>query len=252
MKPIFDAHNHFFNSRDINKDLQSCYNAGVDLLAVNSITEKNWANISLLSEQHVNIIPQFGIHPWFADSAVNGWEERLKLVLGRFPYAGVGECGLDKGDKHKESLNKQINIFRKQLEIAVSLNRPVSIHCVHAWLELFDILGSFKGMLHGVIHSFNGSAETMEQLVNAGFYISFSPFILKNPSKKTLESIEKIPIDNLLIETDSPDTRIINKEFSTPVGLHLVLERVAEIRNEGVDVIAASTFGNGKRLFRIT
>lgn len=220
-------------------------------MAVCSVTEKDWPNVSLLAEKWPSlVIPQFGIHPWFVDNVIGGWEERLLQYLIRFPYAGVGECGLDKCDKHKGDIDKQINVFKKQLQIAERLNRPVSIHCVRSWMELFESLGNFNGKIKGVIHSFSGSAESMELLVKAGLYISYSPFILKNPSRKTIEAIKRTPIDNLLIETDSPDTRIINKQFSTPVGLSLVLEKVAEIRSEDIDVIAASTYGNAKRLFR--
>lgn len=251
MNKLFDAHNHFLNSADIAKKLSECHQKGVELLTVNSITENDWINVSLLSEQYSSVVPQFGIHPWFVYLAISGWEERLEQFLLRFPSAGVGECGLDKSDKHKKNIDTQIVIFKKHLQIAEKLNRPVSIHCVKAWMELFEALGNYKGKIKGVIHSFSGSVEIMEQLVNAGFYISFSPFILKNCSKKTLEAIKKTPIDNILIETDSPDTRIINKAFSTPAGLPLVLQKVAEIRNEDIDVIAASTYGNTKRLFGI-
>lgn len=251
MSSLFDSHNHFFNSPGMSDDINACVLKNVELMSVCSINENDWPTISLLSEQYLNIKPQFGIHPWFALNVIDGWSERLELQLRRFTNAGVGECGLDKSDKYKDSIDEQMSVFRKQIGLASKLKRPLSIHCVKAWLELFDVLGEFRGKISGVIHSFSGSSEMMLQLVKAGFYISYSPFILKNLSKKTIKAIVDTPIDRLLIETDSPDTRVIDKSFSNPAGLTLVLEKVSEIRNESISVIAASTYGNAMRLFDV-
>lgn len=251
MTSLFDSHNHFFNSPDMGQSLSVCKSSGLEFMSICSIEEKDWSTVSLLAEQYHNIFPQFGLHPWFVENTMEGWEERLTQFLYRFPNAGVGECGLDKSDRRKGTIDKQMVIFRSHLNIAKKFNRPLSIHCVKAWLELFDVLGNYKNRVTGLIHSFSGSPETAEQLVKAGFYISFSPFILKNCSHKTKEAIRTVPLDRLLIETDSPDTRVINNEFSTPAGLKLVLEFVTDIRDESLEIIAASTCGNAKRIFAL-
>ncbi|MDD3815537.1 MAG: TatD family hydrolase [Desulfocapsaceae bacterium] len=173
-------------------------NAGVSRMLCNATCEGDWQAVVDLAASSQEIIPFLGIHPWFAEHAERGWEERLRGMLKKIP-AGIGETGLDKCCRTDFSAQQQI--FTTQLQIASELKRPLVIHCVKAWGKLLEILEAYIYQLPPMmIHSFSGSREILQRLIRLGCFISFSGRLIAD--SKLHPCFLATPLANLLLETD--------------------------------------------------
>jgi TatD DNase family protein len=178
--------------------MERARNAGVARMLCNATREKDWQAVVDLAAEAPEIIPFLGIHPWFAETAVTGWEERLLSLLQQVP-AGIGETGLDKCCR--ADFGRQQQIFLTQLKMASELKRPLVIHCVKAWGRLLEMLEQFAGPLPPImIHSFAGSRETLQRLLRLGCFISFSGRLVTD--SKVHPCFLATPLANLLLETD--------------------------------------------------
>ena len=166
----------------------------------NATREGDWQPVIELAAGEKRVIPFLGIHPWFADSAAAGWEERLMALLERIP-AGIGETGLDKCCR--ADFGGQQRIFQTQLRMAAELRRPLVIHCVKAWGRLLEMLEQSAAPLPPVlIHSFGGAAETLQRLLRLGCFISFSERVITD--SRLHPCLLQTPLARLLLETDAP------------------------------------------------
>ncbi len=164
-----------------------------------------------VQDPEMRVFPFLGIHPWAVLSAEAGWEERLEALLRRMPISGVGEIGLDAWKpelQSKTAVCRQKMFFQRQLALAVELNRPVSIHCVRAWDQLWELA---RPILAGkpvpvLFHAFSGSSQIVMQILqkekwNAFFSIASFRFHPDRP--KSRELLHAIPRECLLLETDA-------------------------------------------------
>jgi TatD DNase family protein len=166
----------------------------------------NQSNVLELVNQYPNefdaTIPFYsiGIHPWYIvadriDADLKIIEEKLQTEN----CLALGECGLDK--RIEIPLEKQIIVFEKQLALAERYNKPVVIHCVAAFQEVIEIKKKLKISVPMIIHGFSKNSQLAEQLIAAGFYISFGKYLLRNPELKIV--FQKVPNDKFLLETDT-------------------------------------------------
>lgn len=141
-----------------------------------------------------------GIHPWhISEERV---ESDLKIIEEKLQTRNclaVGECGLDK--RIEQPLEIQISVFEKQLALADKYKKPVVIHCVAAFQEVIEIKKKLKISVPMIIHGFSKNSQLANQLIAAGFYISFGKYLLRNPELKTV--FQNIPNDKFLLETDT-------------------------------------------------
>ena len=213
--------------------------SGIVLCGVSPYYDWNYLSTIISSssfEQNYSqfLRPQFGLHPWWINSIINqtnekeegkgeekeegkkeclSWEDCLKDLLIRFPFAGVGECGIDKTIKKKVSLEKQKEIVRKHIEIAKFYNRPVTLHCVQSWGTLLSLLQEqiidqeLGNNVQFILHSCNSlSSELVTQYLQYPMiYFSFNGSKVFN--NEQIQLARKIPHNRLLIESDSPDQR---------------------------------------------
>ncbi len=209
MNPSFvDSHLHLQDDRfGMNAAciIETAAKAGVAMLLCNAAQESDWEAILNLHRPHDAVIPFFGVHPWYIDKAADGWDTRLKKQLESCNGSGVGESGLDK--TCASDFSRQINAFEKHLEIALHLVRPIAVHCVRSWGTLIEILetrAKHTQLPATMIHSFNGSEETMKRLTRIGCFLSFSLQVTSSHNKKLLQTMNRTPLDRLLLETDAP------------------------------------------------
>lgn len=147
-----------------------------------------------------------GIHPWYTDSVdINSQLSDLEGVLKKLNVIALGEVGLDK--TRGAAIDKQIEIFEKQVHFAEKLQKPVVIHCVRAWAELLESRKRLKPTTPWAIHGFRGQSELAKQLLDQGMYISFGPGIL-NASEILHETIRTVPLNRLFVETDELDVSL--------------------------------------------
>jgi TatD DNase family protein len=139
-----------------------------------------------------------GVHPWDAHSPVSISE--LEKVIQHQNCLAIGECGLDKLIETDMELQSQI--FTKQLDLAVKFKKPVIIHCVKAFDEVIKLCKPYQKKVSLIIHGFNKSYQLAEQLIDEGFYLSFSPSVFK----KEDFDFTGIPLEQLFLETDDRES----------------------------------------------
>jgi TatD DNase family protein len=148
------------------------------------------------SKQYYSI----GLHPWHVNaSSLDEDIRRVKEVAKNKQVIAIGETGLDKSIKVPYDI--QVKAFSAQIEIAAEFNKPVIIHCVKAYNEIFSLRISSKIMAPWIIHWFNASREMGEQLISKNFYLSFG-HMLFNKKSKAYNAFTKLPEDRIFFETD--------------------------------------------------
>lgn len=220
-----DAHLHLQDSRfqDVESIISEMRSAGVERCVVNGTCPDDWKRVQILAMEHPDlIIPSYGLHPWKTPCDQN-WKPLLREYLSKSPIPCIGECGLDRWIKDF-NIEPQQDAFLHQLDLACDLNAPLSIHILKAWGWFMEILMARNNALPErgfLLHSYNGSAELIPELVAAGAYFSFSGYFLKERKQNQLHTFSSIPIERLLIETDAPDmlppSEIITHPLSTNV-----------------------------------
>lgn len=195
MAGLFDAHNHFQEFPD-----PAAAAAGLRPAVCCSTGPADWEAVRELSAAVPGLVPFFGLHPWLIPEAGGDWLAPLGRLL-RDTRSGVGECGLDalKGPPPAE----QSEAFKRQLELAVLLDRPVSIHCVRAWGPLLEILRGSRPVRF-LVHSYSGSADVTGELASLGGYFSFGPGIADEKRVKARAALAEVPRDRLLFESEAP------------------------------------------------
>lgn len=146
-----------------------------------------------------------GIHPWYIDES--RLDEDLKIIEEKLQTQNclaIGECGLDK--RIAVQFDLQVSVFEKQLELAQKFKKPVVIHCVAAFQEVMAIKKKMKINVPMIIHGFSKNNQLAEQLIGAGFYLSFGKYLLKNPDLKSV--FQNVPNDRFFLETDTIEESI--------------------------------------------
>ncbi len=202
-----DAHIHIQDAGpEGEKILRGAARNGVGRFFCNGATPSDWEAVKSLSRSCDGVVPFFGVHPWYIDEAVPDWEKTLAGYLSD-TAARIGEIGLDRA-KRGISFERQLEVFRTQLDIASEMQRPFTVHCVQAWdallQELHRRVPRAGHKTPFIIHWFSGSPEVAGDLVKLGAYISFSPRLIDAVGGKQEESFRQVPADRILLETDYP------------------------------------------------
>lgn len=246
MRPV-DAHCHIdFDQYEDNREeviersqgkLEFIVNAG-------SCIENNKEGLKLQSKYPDFIIANLGLHPTYTDK-FDQLDEIKEQIRDNNP-AAVGEIGLDHHHVSDESVrDRQKEVFREMLALAEDLERPVVIHSREAEREAVDIISEYD--LPGVmLHCFNGSPELAEKAVEKGFLIGVTTQVLY--SNRVQEIVDKIDIENLLLETDSPF--LYRGERNEPLNVIESSQKIAEIKNMESEEVSKITTGNAVDLFQ--
>lgn len=207
---LFDSHNHLHSGKfkvGARRLVAEMKAAGICGCAVNATMEDDWDAVRKLAEEFPDFVrPAYGIHPWYADAAKKGWEDRLLKILAEDPRATVGEVGVD-GWVDSPAMEVQKNVFAAQVGIAADLERVMTVHCLKAWEELFETMDQAeKWPEKFLMHSFGGSIEIADRLMKRdGVMFSFSGYFLQERKRKVLEVFKQLPKDRILLETDAPE-----------------------------------------------
>ena len=183
----------------------------------------------------------------------------LKVYLENFvvnnrPFVvGIGECGIDISNREGgRSLEDQIPLFEMQAELAKKLDLPLIVHNRNGDARVLDILCGV-GSNKGVIHCFSSSWEFAKSALDLGFYISFSGFITYESRNALLETVRKVPVDRVLIETDSPYISPAGHrdEKNAPKYVKLTAQKIADVKGIPLGEVADFSTNNARRLFNI-
>ena len=250
---IVDTHCHLY-FEELNKDIDGVLSRANDL-GVNTFicvgTNLNDSYESLtLAQKYKSIYATAGIHPHDSKDAGGDYLQKLRKLLDNERIVAVGEMGLDYFRNFSNS-DTQKTVFKDQLKLANETNKPIVFHNREADEDIIKILSDFPNVV-GVAHCFSSSYETAIKLIEMGFYISFSGNLTFKNSHLP-EVAKKLPLDRLLVETDSPFLSPVPFRGKTnePGRARYVAEKLAEIFASNIDQIASITTANAKSLFNL-
>jgi TatD DNase family protein len=228
--------------------------AGVDrILAIGSGTGPGSLDCAVvLAKQYDNIDASIGIHPHEAKLATKVDFEFLKSLASHPKVVAWGEIGLDFYYGHS-AREIQLDVFVQQLELAGEAALPVIIHSRDAEIETLEALRrqSDKKVLNGVMHCYSGSLEMARKCLGLGFLISFSGMITFPKAQNIRDIAQQMPLDRLLIETDSPYLAPVphRGKRNEPSFLVETAEVLARLKRISIEELARHTVENYYRLF---
>ena len=251
---FFDTHAHYDSSKfDSDRDavLASLPENGVSLVVDPGDNTERSRRAVALAHQYPFLYAAVGWHPeeaegWTADSL-----NEIRALASDPRVVAIGEIGLDYyWDKTYTDLQKAM--FRAQIELALELDLPVIVHDREAHGDCMEIVRDYPS-LRGVFHCFSGSAEMAKELIKRGWYLGIDGPITYKNAVKALEVIRSVPMDRILLETDSPYLAPVPNrgKRNDSTNLQFIAEVVAREKGLDVETVAAQTMANGKRLFRI-
>jgi TatD DNase family protein len=251
---LIDAHSHFDDvsfDPDREQALQRAHGAGVFEQIIPAIKMSWWPRIKQLCQQTSGLYPSYGLHPMYIADHREEHLLTLREWIQKEQPIGIGECGLDFyiDDPHAQ---EQRYYFEQQLQIARELELPVIIHARRSVEEVINTLRRYPGLC-GMLHSFSGSEEQAKRLIEMGFYLSFGGPITYHRAKRLHRLIQSLPLDAILLETDSPDQPASQHrgQRNEPAYLPEILQTVARLRQQSAELIAEQTSANTRRLFKI-
>ena len=198
-----------------------------------------------IAKTHDNIFLTTGIHPDYIDT--NPEEYLTDDILNNQIVVGVGEIGLDY-HYNPQTRNQQIELFEKQLDIAFKHNLPVAIHTREAEEDTAAIL---TDKYHGVMHCFTSSWDLAKVMLDRGFYFSASGILTFKNSESIRETFAKIPVDRIVIETDSPYCAPVPYRGKTcePSMVIETAKVLAQIKKLQIEDLETILFENTQRLY---
>ena len=193
-----------------------------------------------------------GVHPEDCGDWEDGHIDRLRALAAQPKVVAVGEIGLDYYWPENPPKELQKRVFRAQLALAGELDLPAIVHDREAHGDCLDIVREFP-RTRGVFHCFSGSAEMAMELVKLGWMISFTGVLTYKNARKAVEAAQAVPLDRIMIETDSPYMAPVphrgKRNHSGYVGL--ICQRLAELKGITPDECSRITLENGRRFFQI-
>ncbi len=232
----------------IGKIMERAAAAGVGKMVCCGTSPSDWLAVSQLAEQFPQVIPMIGTHPWFVSK---DWQKNfraLEKLLRENSHAGIGETGLDFQERFTNRAEQEAS-FAAHLDLARELNRPVAVHCVHAWGRLIEILRGHPAP-RVLLHAFGGSAELIPELSELNCWFSFCGSVANLKARRIRMSAAAVPDDRLLIETDSPDFPPPGCQSpNEPANLVYVARAVADLRSVSSESLTALTFSNAEQFF---
>jgi TatD DNase family protein len=238
---VFDVLSHLYQSTAPCAALEAGRAAGVHDVLLAGEDETGWRAQSALARPGVHLA--YGCHPWRAAGASDA-ESLAAALEGLAAPVAIGEIGLDASGRHREQMDTQQDAFLAQLDLARQLDLPVVLHVVRAHgaaLACFDRCPAPSGIVHG----FSGSTEVAGEWIRRGFLLSFGHLVCDKRSKRARIAASQVPLDRLLVESDSPSG------FESPAGINQVLASLASLRSEPAAVLMQATAANARRLLRL-
>lgn len=255
---IVDSHCHLdmlTEHDDIANIIARAEEVGVSYLQTICTKMSNFASILSIAKQHPNVFASVGVHPSEVSAAdpVVSAEELIKLSDDP-KVIGLGETGLDYFyNKEKEQLEKQRTSFEQHIIASQANKLPVIIHTRDAEDDTIDIISSLKKQVDfpALIHCFTSNKDFASKMLDMGLYISISGIVTFKNATDLQEAVKFIPLDRMLVETDSPYLAPVPKRGKTnePSYTKYVVDFIAELKGIDAAKVAKQTTDNFFNLF---
>jgi TatD DNase family protein len=251
---LIDSHAHLdmeqFDS-DRDEVIQRALSADVGQVVTVGIDVSSSLKAISMADSYPAVFAAVGIHPHNADVVDRQDLKRIESISAERKVVAIGEIGLD-FYRNISSRNNQRKRFKQQLDIAMRCNLPVVVHAREAHLEVLEILSSFdKEGSRGVIHCFSGDIDLAEAFIEMGYFISIPGTVTFTNASIMHEVVAGIPLETMLLETDSPFLSPIpyRGRRNEPSRVVHTAQKVADIRGITLEEVATRTSENSRQLF---
>lgn len=251
---LIDSHCHL-DDRSFDQDRteawQRAQEVGVKAQIIPAVTAADWPRVKETCASHPGLYPAYGLHPMFCHEHKDSDLQALRGWIAQEQPVAVGECGLDfyLPDPDKQ---RQLELFEAQLEIALEFNLPVIIHARRAVEDVINCLHEFPG-LRGVLHSYSGSLQQAQRLIQMGLLMSFGGPVTYPNANRLHRLVAELPLESIMLESDAPDQPDSQHrgQRNEPAYLPLILQQISALRDQSAEVISAQTSANAMQLFGI-
>ena len=251
---MIDSHCHLDHEPLIDnlKDIvERSKEVGLEKLLTISTTLDSFETILKIIDQDPIIYGTFGIHPHEADKEKVLKNDIVNKIKLNKKIIGVGESGLDFFYNHSNKKN-QIESFKDHIEASIELKVPIIVHSRNAEIDTFEILNSYKSQNPKILmHCFTGSYDLFKKLMDLNAFFSASGIITFKNSIDLQKTFSSIPIENLLVETDSPYLAPVpmRGKKNEPSFVKYTLQKLAELKKVDRSKMETETTKNFNRLF---
>lgn len=252
---LFDSHAHYNDEKfaeDREELLKEIYNSGVTKLVNAGYSLESSKSAIEIAKTHNFIYSTVGISPNDIDDYKKEYLEEIKKLAKNEKVVAIGEIGLDYY-WNKENKDLQKEVFVSQIKIANELNLPIVIHTREAIYDTLEILKNNNCSKKGVFHCCPFNVDLVREGLKLGFYISFAgPTTFKN-SKNAGEIIKMVPLDKMLIETDSPylSPEPLRGKRNDSRNVKYIAQKIADVKEISLEEVAKITYENAKKIFEI-
>ncbi len=260
-----DAHSHWADSRykesEILNHLDQCFKKNISLFLQGGVDPADWdRQRQLKSKFPEHFLLGFGLHPYFVaqndhetcDLAMDQLAQEINLCTA------IGETGLDFREKYlvddvEVQKEKQITFFENHIALSKVTHKPLVLHIVQAHAEALHVLKTWDPpSCGGFVHAFNGSFEIANEYIKMGFSISVGGAVTFEKNRKLRESVERLSLDSLLLESDSPDQAPFGWQgLNDSTSLWQIANEIAKIKGLTSEKVLETTTSNFKRLFKL-
>ena len=222
-----------------------------------SVDLPDFPNVLKLAQDHANLFASVGVHPDYEDTPEPSFEFLVETALKEPKIVAIGETGLDyfrMGDRSYESMEWQRERFRTHIRASIACKKPLIIHTRSASEDTIRILKEEGAQqIGGVMHCFTESYEVAKAAMEMGFFISFSGIVTFKSAKELQQTCKLVPLDRMLIETDSPYLAPIPYRGKTnePAWVSKVGEFIANLKEIPIEILANQTSNNFYECFHI-
>lgn len=222
-----------------------------------SVDLPDFPNVLKLAQDHPNLFASVGVHPDYEDTPEPTVEFLVETALKHNKIVAIGETGLDyfrMGDRSYESMEWQRERFRTHIRASIASKKPLIIHTRSASEDTIKILKEEGAQqTGGVMHCFTESYEVAKAAMDMGFFISFSGIVTFKSAKELQETCKQVPLERMLIETDSPYLAPIpyRGKINEPAWVSKVGEFISDLKNIPIEALAAQTTSNFYECFHI-
>ena len=250
---MIDSHCHLDHEPlvdNIKEVLSRCKKEGINKVLTISTTLSGFPKILEIVDKDEMIFGTFGIHPHETDTDQLSKDEIIKKIKSNDKIIGVGETGLDFYYNNSDK-DKQIESFKNHINAALDLDIPLIVHSRNAELETYEILKNSHNSLKILMHCFTGSLPFAIKLMEFNTYFSASGIITFKNSTDLQNTFKELPLERLLIETDSPflAPEPMRGKKNEPSFVRFTLKKLSELKDIDTQELDKITTDNFNRLF---
>ena len=251
---MIDTHTHLYLKQfkdDIEDVISRAKNIGVHKFYLPSISSKYNKSMHDLEKKFPNdICCMIGLHPCYVDDNFESEINFVKKHIKDYNYKAIGEIGIDLFHE-KKYFNQQVIAFEEQIKLAIEYDLPIVIHARDSLDEIFRVLEKFKSeKLRGIFHCFTGNLDQANKIIDLNFYLGIGGVVtFKNG--KISEFLNEVPIEKIVLETDSPYLAPVpyRGKRNESLYIELVAKKIAEVYDVELDYVSKVTDKNALDVF---